>query len=146
MNKKRDHSRKAAETCGQAGVEFALVLPLLLLILFGTIEYGWYFTLQYVLNHAVTEGVRAGVAARPWEDEDPEEQACIAILRSFWLNQGGNSDSLDTHISTDIVANNTLRMLEVSVTDWTYRPITGFLIPPLIPQHLNAKAVMALPK
>ncbi len=45
---------------GSAAVEFALVLPLLLLILFGTIEYGILMYDQSVITNAAREGARWG--------------------------------------------------------------------------------------
>lgn len=45
---------------GAAAVEFALVLPLLALVLFGMIEFGLLFYNQQVLINASREGARAG--------------------------------------------------------------------------------------
>ena len=44
-----------------AVVEFAVVLPLLLAILFGIIEYGWVFMVRQTLQHAAREGCRLAV-------------------------------------------------------------------------------------
>lgn len=46
---------------GAAVVEFAVVLPLLLLILFGIIEYGWIFMVRQTLTSAAREGCRVAV-------------------------------------------------------------------------------------
>ena len=43
---------------GAAAVEFALVLPLLLLLLGGIIDFGFAFNTQISLTHAAREGVR----------------------------------------------------------------------------------------
>ena len=48
-----DHRRR-----GGAIVEFAVVLPLLLTILFGIIEYGYVFMVRQSLQHAAREGAR----------------------------------------------------------------------------------------
>ena len=42
-------------------VEFAVVLPLLLTILFGIIEYGWVFMVRQTLQNAAREGCRLAV-------------------------------------------------------------------------------------
>ncbi len=42
-------------------VEFAVVLPLLLTILFGIIEYGWVFMVRQTLQTAAREGCRQAV-------------------------------------------------------------------------------------
>lgn len=46
------------ERRGAAIVEFAVVLPLLLTILFGIIEYGWVFMVRQTLQNAAREGCR----------------------------------------------------------------------------------------
>lgn len=45
---------------GAAVVEFALVLPLLLTIVFGTIEWGYYFFTREIVINSAREGARAG--------------------------------------------------------------------------------------
>lgn len=45
---------------GAAAVEFALVLPLLLTILFGTIEWGYYFFNRQIVINSAREGARVG--------------------------------------------------------------------------------------
>lgn len=45
---------------GAAAVEFALVLPLLLTILFGTIEWGYYFFTRQIVINSAREGARVG--------------------------------------------------------------------------------------
>lgn len=46
---------------GQAVLELALILPILLLLLFGIIEFGIIFHDNLVLNQAAREGARLGV-------------------------------------------------------------------------------------
>lgn len=46
---------------GAAAVEFALVLPILLLILFGIIEFGFAFYNKEVITNASREAARAGI-------------------------------------------------------------------------------------
>jgi Flp pilus assembly protein TadG len=43
---------------GAAAVEFALVVPLLFLLVFGMIDFGWAINRYTVLNNATREGVR----------------------------------------------------------------------------------------
>lgn len=52
------HSPRAR---GAAVVEFAVVLPLLLTILFGIIEYGWVFMVRQTLQTAAREGTRIAI-------------------------------------------------------------------------------------
>jgi Flp pilus assembly protein TadG len=46
---------------GAAVVEFAVVLPLLLTILFGIMEYGWVFMVRQTLQTAAREGTRIAI-------------------------------------------------------------------------------------
>jgi Flp pilus assembly pilin Flp len=48
------------ESRGAAAVEFALVLPLLLMVVLGTIDWGWYFFVSQVVTNAAREGARVG--------------------------------------------------------------------------------------
>lgn len=50
---------------GQALVEFALVVPLLLILVFGIIEFGMLWKSQQVLTDAAREGARSAVVADP---------------------------------------------------------------------------------
>src|SRR5437773_10844519 len=50
---------------GAAAVEFALVLPLLLLILFGIIDFGRAYNAQVTLTQAAREGVRLAALSQP---------------------------------------------------------------------------------
>ncbi len=133
---------------GIAALEFALVAPVLLLILFATIDYGWYLTHCVVLNNAVAEGARAGVKARQWEtathgEEDPVEFAFAALSEALWTHQNLLADSIDIHV---IEADTTgPRRLVVSVSDVPYVPLTGYLGKTMLPEILAAKTVMAFP-
>lgn len=47
------------DTAGAGAAEFALILPLLLLLLFGTVQYGVMFFTYNNMNNAAREGARA---------------------------------------------------------------------------------------
>lgn len=57
----RDRRRKGE--LGAAAVEMAIVLPLLVILLFGTVEFGLVFYNQQMLTNASREGARAGIVA-----------------------------------------------------------------------------------
>lgn len=57
----RAEARDSARARAAAVVEFAVVLPLLLTILFGIIEYGWVFMVRQTLQTAAREGARLAV-------------------------------------------------------------------------------------
>jgi len=73
---------------GAAAVEFALLLPLLMTILLGTIDWGYYFFVQQVVTNAAREGARVGsvtVAGTP--GADPAATA-KAQAQSYLTNAG----------------------------------------------------------
>lgn len=55
--------RKVRDDSGQALVEFALVLPILLMLVFGVIEFGRAWNASQVLTDAAREGARNMVVA-----------------------------------------------------------------------------------
>lgn len=52
---------KKKKESGQAIVEFALVLPIFLLLLCAVIDFGWVLTHELTLSSAVREGARTGI-------------------------------------------------------------------------------------
>lgn len=56
----RDCTRPHHER-GAAAIEFALLLPVLLLILIGAMEFGYMFYTQQLITNASREGARAGI-------------------------------------------------------------------------------------
>lgn len=129
-------------------MEFALLAPVLLLIVFATIEYGWYLTQCMVTSNAVAEGARAAVKAREWEAEthgveDPEKFARTAVKEAMWGVKELTGDCIKAEVLK--ASENGPRRIKVSVEDLPYKPITGFLGETMLPQVLAAKAVMAFP-
>lgn len=64
---------------GAAIVEMAVITPLLILLLFGMIEFGWVFMVQSSLTNAAREACRVGVL----------EGASEADIRSRFLDAAG---------------------------------------------------------
>lgn len=127
---------------GAVAVEFSLLLPILLVILFLIIEYGWYFTTQIVLTDAVYTGAKAAVEAREWNasGEDPEAFARQAVADAFWVSKlNRDKDIRVTIIPRDSVGP---RRIEVSVPALKTRQLTGFLPEFMVPIRLNARAIM----
>lgn len=64
MNRRRSRSRSAQDR-GTAAVEFALVLPLLLLVVLGIIDFGRALNAQITLTQAAREGARLAALGQP---------------------------------------------------------------------------------
>jgi Flp pilus assembly protein TadG len=64
MDRQRSSSRNARDR-GATAVEFALVLPLLLLIVFGIIDFGRLLNAQLTLTQAAREGARLAALGQP---------------------------------------------------------------------------------
>ena len=58
--------RRRSDGSGQALVEFALVIPIFLLLLFGLIDGGRYVYMSNVLSQAAREAARVGAAEASW--------------------------------------------------------------------------------
>jgi Flp pilus assembly protein TadG len=57
----RERSRRNRWRRGSAVLEAALVLPILLSLTFGTVEYGYFFYVKHTLQGAAREGARAAI-------------------------------------------------------------------------------------
>lgn len=66
---------KLSSNSGSAAVEFALVLPLLLMVVLGIMEFGLLLYRQAILATASREGARAGVVLRTPKPTAGEVQA-----------------------------------------------------------------------
>jgi Flp pilus assembly protein TadG len=64
---------------GASAVEFALVLPILMVLLFGIIEFGLLMYNKAVITNASREGARAGIVFSPRPDVSAIEQ----VVRNY---------------------------------------------------------------
>jgi Flp pilus assembly protein TadG len=72
---------------GGTVVEFAIVLPLFVALLFGTIDYAWYLYQKFTLASAVQSGVRAALAVKETDNPDAWQAAVDAAKAA--LGQSG---------------------------------------------------------
>jgi hypothetical protein len=94
---------------GATAVEFAIILPLLLLVIFGIIEWGLYMYNRQILTNAVREGTRYGVLMRPGgpsrnendADENPKIKSEVVRYAANWLVTFGDAD--DAELTTNDV-------------------------------------------
>lgn len=68
---------KRQHETGAAAVEFAIVLPLLVLLLFGIVEFGLLLYNQQVITNASREGARYGIVSRTPRYSDGEIEQVV---------------------------------------------------------------------
>jgi Flp pilus assembly protein TadG len=78
--------RTARDRKGQAVVEFALVLPVFLLLVFGAIEFGRAYYDLHLLTNAAREGARVG--SLPDRLESDVQAAVTGFLHDVGLSSG----------------------------------------------------------
>jgi Flp pilus assembly protein TadG len=66
---RRQNMKAMKDRRGASAVEFALVLPLLIVLLFGIVEFGLLMYNKAVITNASREGARAGIVFSPRPDE-----------------------------------------------------------------------------
>jgi hypothetical protein len=91
-----------------AVVEFAVVLPLLLTILFGIIEYGWVFMVRQTLQTAAREGCRLAVLQT---SVDPYSNV-VSRINQVMAPTGLSTFSISMTHATDA---NPVELIEVSI-------------------------------
>jgi len=88
---------RGARSHGQALTEFAMVLPVFLLVLLGIVEFGFAFSHHITLEYATREGARTGAAlangSAAFDCADVDEQVVAAIQRV--LTSSGSAVELD---------------------------------------------------
>ena len=59
-------ARRERGSRGAAAVEFALLVPIVLLLLFGIISYGYMLSFRQAMSQGASEGARAGAVCHLW--------------------------------------------------------------------------------
>ena len=83
---------------GQSLVETALVLPILILILCGIIDFGWLFTNQLMINNSSREAARAGIVN--YEDNNAAYQTLV-INKAKEMVFFGNVPNVTVTVNAD---------------------------------------------
>ena len=104
---------------GANAVEFALSLPILMMILSATVDYGWYFQQQTAVINATAQGVKA---AANDTSADPLSVG-LAVASDVWTATGYPSRMVFT-AEYDGVAPHQLVWVQ---GDGDYTPLIGFV-------------------
>ena len=123
---------------GVASLEFALVLPLLVLLVFGIMEYGWIFFRMHELSSTVRDAAR--VAVRPDTTDLGVRQRARSMMDAYGMGDSGYTLNIDPGSVETLVLGE-----EITVTIQVPRAhvdLMGLRIMPL-PATLGATATMA---
>ncbi len=120
-------------------VELAIVLPLLLMLTFGIIEYGWLFLKAQQVTNAARQGARVG--ATPDATNADVENAVSTVLTAAGM--GGSGYSLAYQPAGDVGSLDTGTTFTVTVTvPYSSVRIVAFPFIP-VPENLRASTSMA---
>lgn len=114
---------------GTAAIEFGLILPLLLVVLVGIIDYGQIHFTRLTMTNAAREGARVGVTM-----PEAEAQPAAVAAASSYLASAGITASVSA--TTPSLGNPTVT---VTVTIDPFQPLIG-LVP--TPGSLSVSASM----
>jgi Flp pilus assembly protein TadG len=129
------------EQKGASAIEFAIVLPLFLVLVFGIIEFGVIMYDKAVITNASREGARFGILF----DEPVNSDAEILSKVNTHLNNGGLLITLGGTANTPSVTvdRTALPLLSVSVAyNYDFLIVPNFV--PGIPQTLSLSATTTM--
>ena len=126
--KRTDRKRAHRKREGAAALEFALVLPLLVILLFGIIDFGYLMFTVSTMNNAAREGARRGaVESVPANVETNARTAAQFYLDRAGLGTGCRSNCPSAPVATYVAPVGTNPgSVTVTVTLAQPRGISGF--------------------
>jgi Flp pilus assembly protein TadG len=128
---------RRARQRGIALIELAIVLPLLMLITFGVMEYGWMFTTTAEVTNAARHGARLGV--RPDADSAQVTADIDTFMDAAGLGDSGYEVTLTPAEVADLLPGETFTVL--ITVPYENVELTGFPLP--TPESLKAQVTMA---
>ena len=106
------------QRCGVTAVEFAIIAPILFLIILGTIEIGRGFMVQHLLTNAARQGCRAGVL-------EGKTNSDVTTAVNASLAQLGISSEVITVAVNDVTANASSSVAGDEITVIVSVPVTS---------------------
>jgi Flp pilus assembly protein TadG len=108
---------------GAGLVEFAILAPLLVILLFGLLEFGLSLYAKEVLTNASREGARYGVIYCTPRRTIPQIKAQV----QDYLTKSGFTDTADINVSADPASLKSNDLLTVAVSyPYTFQVLPGF--------------------
>lgn len=119
------------DTSGAAAIEFALISVPLILLLFGGITYGGVLATKIALEHAASEGARAGIAGLTLCEREERAESFARDALVF--------GTLAATAAVDATA--TEQKIQVNITfNYAANPLSPVLFP--VPEQLSAHVVV----
>lgn len=128
---------------GNAVLDAALIMPLLISLTFGTVEYGYFFFLKHSMQGAVRDGCRVGIT--PTADNTAVKTACAASLFAAGLNTSASTlDAKYTCTTTPAAVSGQAAGVSITVTLTTTWGSAGVhALPTYLGGIVNSKVVTA---
>lgn len=125
---------------GSNAVEFALVMPVFMLLIFGMMEFSWAFFMRSGVINSLRSGTRDGSVVHP--DDDPGFVA-EAQIKANLLLYTIDCDDLNTtcQVTCDLSGSAPTEQLDCDI-EVNYQPLMGGLV--VAPSDLYANTSMVL--
>ena len=124
---------------GVALLEFALVAPILILLVLGILEFGWLFNGWITINGAAREGARIATVLRVFENNYTGEGGLWQDYIEAAVKEHATPLFSEADVSATAVLTNNGSRIEVRVNG-TMQPLVGFYVHG--PQSLQGEAIM----
>ncbi|NLT16966.1 MAG: hypothetical protein GXY11_05010 [Clostridiales bacterium] len=118
---KRRISRRYRRETGQSIVEAAYVIPLLILLLCGILDFGWIFANQLEVNNCSREGARFAVV----NADDPD---LSSLVTGRVASVAGLGDAGDITVDVDFVGSQDVRVSVIKRVQ-VLTPLAGIFVP-----------------
>jgi len=127
-------SRKSARRSrgGSNALEFGLTMPVLIVMIMGLIDYGWFFLSQALIVNALREAVRYGSLQTPSDTDDSGEcTRCISetATQAVYLLSKYNVDVSKADVTPTIIGISGTCALSLQ-PDIPFTPIVGLVTTP----------------
>ncbi len=108
---------------GANAVEFALLAPVILLLTFGMIDYGWYFATYAIAQRAAQQGAQSG--GQTPLDEDPTAAAERAAAE--WISDNYPASKMPVSVDAEMTTDTVIIRLDLK-----FVPLAGFVPTPAL--------------
>ena len=131
----RNQTCASYRALGIASLEFVIIMPVLLILLFGVMEYGWMFTKSGELVNAAREGARTGARV------DATNADINFVVDARMTQAGMGAAGYTTTITQAAVVGDPVTVQVTVPYDGNVELIGFFLIP--VPNNLQASVSMS---